>query len=120
MTSTTLLLTVGITPALASASVHIAEIGTTLMSGVAHWRFGNVDWSKVLWMAIPGGVGAFSGAVVLSSISAEAAKPFIAVFLFGLGVYILARFSFRRRETPVMVRPILGKVLGPLGIVAGF
>jgi uncharacterized membrane protein YfcA len=71
-------------------------------------------------MAIPGGVGAFLGAVVLSSISAESAKPFIAVFLFGLGVYVLARFSFSRKETPVRVRPIPGKVLGPLGIVAGF
>jgi uncharacterized membrane protein YfcA len=71
-------------------------------------------------MAIPGGVGAFLGAVVLSSISAESAKPFIAVFLFGVGVYVLARFSFRRKETPVRVRPILGKVLGLLRIVAGF
>ena len=71
-------------------------------------------------MAIPGGVGAFLGAVVLSSISAESAKPFIAVFLFGVGVYVLARFSFRRKETPVRVRPILGKVLGLLGIVAVF
>jgi uncharacterized membrane protein YfcA len=120
VTSTTLLLAMGITPALASASVHIAEMGTTLMSGVAHWRFGNVDWSKILWMAIPGGVGAFLGAVILSSISAEAAKPYIAVFLFGLGVYILARFSFRRKEKPVRVRPIPGKFLGPLGLVAGF
>ncbi len=120
VTSTTLLLTAGIAPALASASVHIAETGTTLMSGVAHWRFGNVDWGKIGWMAIPGGVGAFLGAVVLSTISAEAAKPYIAVFLFGLGVYILARFSFRRRETPVRVRPVPGKFLGPLGLVAGF
>ncbi len=120
VTSTTLLLTVGIAPALASASVHIAETGTTLMSGVAHWRFGNVDWGKILWIAIPGGVGAFLGAVVLSSISAEAAKPYIAVFLFTLGVYILARFSFRRKEIPVRIRPVPGKFLGPLGLVAGF
>ncbi len=120
VTSTTLLLTVGIAPALASASVHIAETGTTLMSGIAHWRFGNVDWSKIGWMAIPGGVGAFLGAVVLSSISAEAAKPYIAVFLFVLGVYILGRFSFRGRETPVKVRPLPGRFLGPLGLVAGF
>ena len=120
VTSTTLLVAVGLTPAIASASVHISEVGTTLMSGAAHWRFGNIDWSKILWMAIPGGVGAFLGAVVLTSISAEAAKPFIAVFLFGLGVYILARFSFRRREKPVRVRPVPGKVLGPLGLVAGF
>ena len=43
VTSTTLLLAVGISPALASASVHIAEVGTCAMSGVAHWGFGNVD-----------------------------------------------------------------------------
>ncbi|HSL00605.1 MAG TPA: sulfite exporter TauE/SafE family protein [Rubrobacteraceae bacterium] len=121
VTSTTLLLAVGLTPALASASVHIAEVGTTFASGVSHWRFGNVDWSKILWMALPGGVGAFLGAVVLASvISAEVAAPFVAIFLFTLGAYILARFSFRRRETPVKVRPISGRFLGPLGLFAGF
>jgi uncharacterized protein len=121
VTSTTLLLAVGLTPALASASVHIAEVGTTLASGVSHWRFGNVDWSKILWLAVPGGIGAFFGAVVLSSVlSAEVAEPFVAVFLFLLGAYILARFSFRRREQPVRVRPISGKFLGPLGLFAGF
>ena len=121
VTSTTLLLAVGLTPALASASVHIAEVGTTLASGVSHWRFGNVDWSKVLWLAVPGGVGAFLGAVVLASVlSAEIAEPFVAVFLFLLGAYILARFSFRRREQPVRVRPIPGRFLGPLGLFAGF
>jgi uncharacterized protein len=121
VTSASLLLAVGIAPALASASVHIAEVGTTLASGVSHWRFGNVDWSKIGWLAVPGGVGAFLGAVVLSSvISAEAAEPIVAVFLFGLGVYILARFSFRRREQPVVVRPVSAGVLSPLGFIAGF
>jgi uncharacterized membrane protein YfcA len=121
VTSTTLLLAVGLSPALASASVHIAEVGTTLASGVSHWRFGNVDWKKVGWLAVPGGIGAFLGAVVLVSvITAEAAAPIIAIFLFSLGVYILARFSFRRREKPVVVRPIRGTFLAPLGLVAGF
>lgn len=119
-TSATLLLAVGISPALASASVHIAEVGTTLASGVSHWRFGNVDWRKVLFLAIPGGLGAFAGAIAVSYVAAELAKPFVAVFLFGLGVYVLGRFSFRRREKPVKVRPITGKFLGPLGLVAGF
>jgi uncharacterized membrane protein YfcA len=121
VTSTTLLLAVGIAPALASASVHIAEVGTTFASGVSHWRFGNVDWGKIGWLAVPGGVGAFFGAVVLVSvISAEAAEPVIAIFLFMLGVYILSRFSFRRREKPVTVRPIPRMFLAPLGLVAGF
>ncbi len=68
VTSTTLLLAIaGLTPALASTAVHLSEVGTTLASGVSHWRFGNVDWAKIAWLAIPGGIGAFFGAVVLVS-----------------------------------------------------
>src|SRR4051812_32516744 len=120
-TSSTLLVGVaGIAPALASTAVHLGEVGTTLVSGVSHWRFGNVDWSKIVWLAVPGGIGAFLGAVALSSISAEAAEPLVAVFLFFLGAYVLARFSFRRNERPVVVRPIGRKFLSPLGFVAGF
>src|SRR4028119_1770965 len=118
VTSTTLLLTVGIAPAAASAAVHLSEVGTTLASGASHWRFGNVDWSKVWWMAIPGGVGAFFGAVVLSSISAEAAQPIVAIFLFGLGVYILVRFSFKVSSL-ITEKPISRRFLSPLGLVAG-
>ena len=47
VTSTTLLLATGAAPAAASATVHLAEIGTTLASGASHWRFGNVDWRVV-------------------------------------------------------------------------
>src|SRR5215207_2855458 len=121
VTSQSLLLTIGIAPALASASVHIAEVGTTAASGVSHWRFKNVDWAKVWPLAIPGAIGAFFGAVVLSSfITAEAAEPIVAIFLFGLGVFVLARFSFRRHERPVQVRPVSRGFLAPLGLIAGF
>jgi uncharacterized protein len=68
VTSTALLLMVGVAPALASTSVHLAEVGTKLASGLSHWRFGNVDWSMILWMGIPGGIGAFVGAVLLTSL----------------------------------------------------
>ena len=120
VTSTTLLLAVGIAPAAASASVHLSEVGTTLVSGVSHWKLGNVNWRTVGWMAIPGGAGAFLGAVVLSSISAEAAKPFVAIFLFGLGVYILARFSSNKIGRRIINKTIPGKFLAPLGLGAGF
>jgi uncharacterized protein len=80
-----------------------------------------VDWSKVWPLAIPGAVGAFFGAVVLSAfITAEAAEPIVAIFLFGLGVFVLARFSFRRHQRPVRVRPISRAFLAPLGLIAGF
>jgi uncharacterized membrane protein YfcA len=122
VTSTTLLLAIaGLTPALASTAVHISEVGTTLASGVSHWRFGNVDWSKVGWLAVPGGIGAFFGAVVLSSvISAEAAEPIVAIFLFLLGAYVLARFAFNRSTNVVENLPIPRAFLSPLGLVAGF
>jgi uncharacterized membrane protein YfcA len=123
VTSTTLLLAVGISPALASASVHLAEVGTTAASGISHWRFGNVDWSKIVWIAVPGGIGAFFGAIAVTwvaSVAEELVAPVVAIFLFALGVYILARFSFRRAEKPVVERPIAKTFLAPLGLLAGF
>jgi uncharacterized protein len=119
VTSTTLLLTAGAAPALASATVHLAEVGTTFVSGAAHWRFGNVDWRTVAIIAAPGAVGAFAGAVLLSSLSAEVAEPWVAAILFFLGLYILVRFS-RARRTPVYTgRRLSARFLVPLGAVAG-
>ena len=93
VTSSTLLLVAGIAPASASASVHLAEIGTTLAAGVSHWRFGNVDWRVVARIGLPGAAGAFLGATLLSSISTEAAGPWMSGILFLLGVYLLIRFA---------------------------
>jgi uncharacterized protein len=64
-----------VNPATASASVHLAEVGTTVAAGVSHWRFGNVDWKLVLRLGVPGAVGAFLGATVLSALSTENAAP---------------------------------------------
>lgn len=119
VTSSTLLLVTGLAPATASASVHLAEMGTTLAAGAAHWRFGNVDWRVVTRIGIPGAVGAFAGATVLSAISTEAAAPWMAGILLGLGTYLLVRFT-----RPVGTRPVAGRLrrrfLAPLGLVAGF
>jgi uncharacterized protein len=122
VTSTTLLLAIaGLTPALASTVVHISEVGTTLASGLSHWRFGNVDWSKILWLAIPGGIGAFVGATVLVRfIDAAVAEPVVAIFLFLLGAYVLARFAFNRTTNVVQNLPIPRAFLSPLGLIAGF
>ncbi|MGI8910765.1 MAG: sulfite exporter TauE/SafE family protein [Rubrobacteraceae bacterium] len=122
VTSTTLLISVAaLSPALASTVVHISEVGTTAASGLSHWRFGNVDWDKILWIGIPGGIGAFLGAVVLVEvISAAAAEPLVAIFLFLLGGYVLARFAFNRTAEIVQNLPISRKFLSPLGLVAGF
>jgi uncharacterized membrane protein YfcA len=120
VTSTTLLLSAGVAPAVASATVHLAEVGTTLASGASHWKLGNVDWRSVRWMAVPGGIGAFLGAVALTSISAEFAAPWVAAFLFALGVYILVRFALMGGGRPVIAKQITGRSLASLGLVAGF
>ncbi|GIJ77418.1 hypothetical protein SAMN05443287_112134 [Micromonospora phaseoli] len=119
LTSSTLLLLVGVAPAAASASVHLAEIGTTLASGTAHWRFGNVDWRVVRRIAFPGAVGAFAGATFLSALSTASAAPWMAAILFTLGAYLLIRFSRPLRRNPAAGR-LRGRFLGPLGLVAGF
>lgn len=118
-TSTTLLLTAGLAPAIASASVHLAEVGTTLASGLSHWRFGNVDWRIVLRLALPGAAGAFVGAVLLSGFSTAATGPWMALILFTLGVIVMVRFA---RGTPAVRSDRLHsrRLVGSLGIVAGF
>ena len=120
VTSTSLVLAAGYSPAVASASVHMAELGTTVASGTAHWRFGNVDWRTVRRIGIPGAFGAFAGAVVLSNISAELAKPWMAAVLLLLGVYILFRFTLGRRPRPSGRPYVRGRYLAPLGLGAGF
>jgi uncharacterized membrane protein YfcA len=119
-TSATLLLTAGLNPAMASASVHLAEVGTTLASGAAHWRFGNVDWRLVVKLGVPGAIGAFAGATFLSSLSTEAAAPIMAGILLAIGVYLLLRFANRQAPEEVEHRPLPVKFLSPLGAVAGF
>src|SRR5688572_14377828 len=108
VSSTTVLLAAGVAPALASAAVHMGEIGTTAVSGISHSSFGNVDWSKIVWLAVPGGIGALLGALVLvwaASLEATAGyvEPAVAIFLFILGIYVLSRFAFRRTERPVEI-----------------
>ncbi|WP_433021422.1 sulfite exporter TauE/SafE family protein [Kribbella sp. CA-294648] len=119
VTATTALLITGISPAVASASVHLAEVGTTLASGLSHWRFGNVDWRVVALIGVPGGIGAFAGATFLSNLSTESASLWVAALLLLLGVYILARFATGKVRA-VIEGKVGGRFLGPLGLVAGF
>ncbi|HEY5848617.1 MAG TPA: sulfite exporter TauE/SafE family protein [Microlunatus sp.] len=118
VTSTSLLLLAGLTPAAASASVHISELGTNIASGISHWRLKNVDWRVVARIAGPGAIGAFLGATVLSSLSTEAAAPIMAAILVVLGAYILIRFVIGIK--PTLKKALTIKFLAPLGLFAGF
>jgi len=120
VTSTTLLLAIGTNPATASATIHLAEIGTTLASGLAHWKFGNVDWKVVAKVGLPGAVGASAGATFLSHLSTELAAPIMSLILVSLGVYLLVRFTLRGLDRRQLGKPMRKRFLGPLGLVAGF
>lgn len=98
VTSTSLLLVFGIAPAMASASVHMAEVVTTAASGISHIRFGNVDKQTVYRMILPGSIGAFLGACFLSHLPGDLVKPYIAFFLLLLGIYIFLRFLFHQTD----------------------
>lgn len=120
VTSTTLLVANRIGPAIASASVHIAEVGTTLLSGAAHWRFGNLDWKVVAQLGIPGALGAFLGATALSNLSTEVARPWMAGILLALGTSLLVRFAARGTSRGREHLGFRARFLSPLGLVAGF
>lgn len=118
VTSSTVLVAAGLSPATASASVHLAQLGTTALSGVAHYRYGNVD-EKTMWsLSLPGSVGAFIGAALLASLTGSAAKSVTAALLFVMGVRILVRGG-RVHAARGEGRPALA-FLFPLGLVGGF
>ncbi|MCH1864957.1 sulfite exporter TauE/SafE family protein [Nocardioides sp. CFH 31398] len=126
VTSTTILLAAGVAPAAASAAVHFSEIGTSLVSGASHAKFGNVDWRTVGILAVPGFVGAFAGATFLSNLDGDAAKPLVAFILFSLGVYVIYRFlrlggrrpEFRSRPSAFFLAP-MGLFGGALDSIGG-
>ena len=123
--SMSLLLAIGVVPAVASATVHVAKIGTAIISGAAHWRFGNVDGRAVLLLGVPGAIGAYAGATLLSSLTLNAAKPYVSVILLSLGVVIVVRFIRRRRaaaqQDDAPERPPRPRwLLVPVGLIGGF
>lgn len=115
ITATTMLMSFGVPPATASASVHAAEVFTTAASGTAHWRMGNVDRKLVVRLAVPGVLGGGVGAYILATVPSDSIRPIVSAYLLVMGVVILWRAIWKVRgehETP--------KHVGVLGLVGGF
>lgn len=115
ITSTSFLLATGVSPAVASASVHIAEVFTTGVSGIAHVKLGNVNKSLFIRLLIPGILGAVLGAFILTSIDGNALKPFISIYLLIMGVYIISKIF--RKLKPATHAP---KHVAKLALFGGF
>jgi uncharacterized protein len=113
--STSILASIGIPPAIASASVHAAEVFTTGASGVSHWRLGNVDRDLVMRLAVPGCIGGALGAYILTTIPSAAIRPLVSAYLLVMGLLILWRALRGQDGDPQPPRNV-----GALGLVGGF
>ena len=113
--SSTLLISLGVPPAAASASIHAAEIFTTGASGFFHFKLGNVDKRLLARLILPGILGGVAGAAIVSSLPARIAGPLVSVYLAVLGAVILSK-SFRRKP----VGSAGEKHLSALALVGGF
>ena len=104
----------GVPPALASQRVHVVECFTTGVSGISHLIHRNIDGKLFVRLVIPGMIGGFIGAYLLSSLDAGVVKPFVLIYLTGIGLYLLWR--------GIMYPPKLkeAKMVAPLGLVGGF
>ncbi len=116
VTGNSFLLTLGLPPAVASASVHASEVVTTLVSGLSHWKLGNTDKRTVLRLLIPGVIGGGLGAYILTSLDGNVIKPYISVYLLIMGLRILYK-AFRPTEEHD--REPKTSLLVALGLVGG-
>lgn len=112
--SNTLLISLGVAPAAASAGVHTVETFTTCVSGLSHIAHRNVDWKLLTRLALPGIVGAAVGAYVLTQIDAATAKPFVLAYLATIGLFL----TWRGVRYPPHHKP--ARIVEPLGLAGGF
>ena len=114
ISSTLLVGVLGVPPALASQRVHVVECFTTGVSGISHLLHRNIDGKLFVRLVIPGVIGGFAGAYLLSNLDAALVKPFVLIYLTGIGLYLLIR--------GIMYPPKLkeARFVAPLGLVGGF
>lgn len=114
ITSTLMVGLLGVPPALASQRVHVVECFTTATSGLSHLIHRNIDRRLFFRLLIPGVLGGVTGTYLLTSVDASVVKPFVLVYLAGIGIWLLVRgllYPPKLREA---------KHVAPLGLVGGF
>lgn len=114
LTSTTLLLSLGLPPSVASATTHAAECITTGFSGIAHHQFGNVNSLLFRRLLLPGMLGAIVGASVLISINPATIKPFVGLYLLCMGIIVIVK-AFREFPPQTVTHHLI-----PLGFIGAF
>jgi uncharacterized membrane protein YfcA len=117
--SASVLIAAGFLPALVSASVHSAEMCTTLVSGISHLRLGNIDKAILLPLASSGIVGGVLGAYTLASlVSGSHMRPVVGLLLLLLGMGIVLK-ALQGKIASHQTKGFSKKLLMPLGLLAG-
>lgn len=95
VSASTFLMSFGVSPAAASASIHASEIFTSGVSGLSHLKFQNVNKRLFKTLLIPGVLGAIAGAYLLSSFEDYnfILRPMVATYTLILGVIIIIKAS---------------------------
>ncbi len=101
VSASTFLLSFGVSPAAASASIHASEIFTSGVSGLSHLKYQNVNKRLFKVLLIPGVLGAVAGAYILSSFEAYnyILRPIVATYTLTLGVIIILKARNVQRKT---------------------
>jgi len=112
---TSFLLSMGVPAALASAIVHTAEVVTSLVSGISHFKMGNVDRELFTHLLIPGILGGIIGAYALSNFDSKFLKPYISAYLLIMGIRII----YKSLKKSNIKAKDLGKKIYLLGFIGG-
>ncbi|MCK4266958.1 MAG: sulfite exporter TauE/SafE family protein, partial [Thermoplasmata archaeon] len=118
VTSASVLITFGVAPAIASASVHMAEAVVDTVSAATHYKLGNVDFKISRHMLLPGIVASVLGAVFVSGLSLKMAKPFVQGTLLILGLVIL--YKHLKNYSPALSGSMNKRKAMLLGFIAAF
>jgi len=114
VSSNAFFLSLGIPPSIASACIHTSEMFTTAVSGISHFKLGNVDKKIFLRLLIPGVIGGVLGAYILTELPGGKIKPFVSLYLLIMGLWILVKIVRKTHQIKTKSRLI------PLGWPEGF
>ncbi len=121
VTSTTILLSIGVNLPAISGSVHTAEMFSSGVSGYSHYKFGNVNKKLFKTLLIPGVLGAIVGAYLLATLGnqyADYIRPVLAAYTLFLGVKII-RNVFKNSNLTGKVKRV-GWLAGAGGFLDSF
>lgn len=119
ISASSILATLGVPPAITSATVHAAEVVTAGVSSASHAWFRNIDRRIFISLLVPGVLGGVVGASVLAHVPAHTVRPFVWAYLLLTSLLVLSRVVFKRTPQVGAQGPALGAIAGCLDAIGG-